>query len=63
YPSATDTFSDDACSEALRACGLADYVERLGETGHWTRILSPGGPSRRAARRRSRMRAAGMKPR
>ncbi|EEH25709.1 ABC transporter, permease/ATP-binding protein [Burkholderia pseudomallei Pakistan 9] len=51
YPSATDTFSDDACSEALRACGLADYVERLGETGHWTRILSPGEQQRLAGAR------------
>ncbi|HKT63046.1 MAG TPA: ABC transporter ATP-binding protein/permease [Burkholderia sp.] len=51
YPAAPDTFTDDACRDALRACRLEDYVERLGETGHWTRVLSPGEQQRLAGAR------------
>ncbi|KAA0088159.1 ABC transporter ATP-binding protein/permease [Paraburkholderia sp. T12-10] len=42
YPSAADAFSDDACREVLRACRLEGYAERLAESAHWTRVLSPG---------------------
>ena len=51
YPSAADAFSDDACREALRACHLERYADRLGETGHWTRTLSPGEQQRLAGAR------------
>jgi len=49
YPAAAETFSDDDCREALRACGLEDYVDRLQESDHWSRILSPGEQQRLAA--------------
>jgi len=42
YPAAADTFSDDDCREALRACQLNDLAERLQESAPWWRILSPG---------------------
>ncbi|HEY4801671.1 MAG TPA: ABC transporter ATP-binding protein/permease [Paraburkholderia sp.] len=42
YPSASASFSDEACREALRLCRLADHVERLHESNYWWRILSPG---------------------
>lgn len=42
YPATADAFSDEACRDALRACRLEDYVDRLDETAHWTRVLSPG---------------------
>ena len=51
YPAAADAFSDDACREALRACHLEGYASRLDETGHWTRILSPGEQQRLAGAR------------
>ncbi|RDU95533.1 ABC transporter ATP-binding protein/permease [Trinickia dinghuensis] len=51
YPSAGDTFSDEACADALRACRLENYVERLAESTHWTRVLSPGEQQRLAAAR------------
>jgi putative ATP-binding cassette transporter len=51
YPSPADAFTDDACKDALRACHLADYADRLGETGHWTRVLSPGEQQRLAGAR------------
>ncbi|MCO8648309.1 ABC transporter ATP-binding protein/permease [Burkholderia multivorans] len=51
YPSAPDAFGDDACRDALRACHLEDYVDRLDETAHWTRVLSPGEQQRLAAAR------------
>jgi vitamin B12/bleomycin/antimicrobial peptide transport system ATP-binding/permease protein len=51
YPSAADTFSEEACREALVACRLGDYVERLAESAHWTRVLSPGEQQRLAAAR------------
>ncbi|KDB06617.1 ABC transporter domain-containing protein [Burkholderia sp. lig30] len=51
YPAAADAFSDDACREALRACHLEGYAGRLDETGHWTRILSPGEQQRLAGAR------------
>ncbi|NLP63776.1 ABC transporter ATP-binding protein/permease [Paraburkholderia sacchari] len=42
YPAATASFSDEECCAALRLCRLADYVDRLHESNHWWRILSPG---------------------
>jgi len=51
YPAAADAFSDDVCREALRACHLEGYADRLDETGHWTRILSPGEQQRLAGAR------------
>ncbi|HWX12087.1 MAG TPA: ABC transporter ATP-binding protein/permease, partial [Trinickia sp.] len=51
YPSAADTFSDEACREALVACRLDDCAERLAESAHWTRVLSPGEQQRLAAAR------------
>lgn len=51
YPSAADEYSDEDCREALRACRLEDYVDRLGESGHWTRVLSPGEQQRLAGAR------------
>ncbi|WP_321950421.1 ABC transporter ATP-binding protein/permease [Burkholderia cenocepacia] len=51
YPATPDTFSDEACRDALRACRLEDYVERLDETAHWTRVLSPGEQQRLAGAR------------
>ncbi|WP_323121909.1 ABC transporter ATP-binding protein/permease [Burkholderia alba] len=51
YPAAADAFTDDACRDALRACRLEGYADRLDETGHWTRILSPGEQQRLAGAR------------
>ncbi|WP_431821182.1 ABC transporter ATP-binding protein/permease [Burkholderia sp. F1] len=51
YPATADAYSDDACRDALRACRLEEYVDRLGETGHWTRVLSPGEQQRLAGAR------------
>ncbi|QGZ62508.1 ABC transporter ATP-binding protein/permease [Paraburkholderia acidisoli] len=51
YPSPADAYSDEDCREALRACRLEDYAERLGESGHWTRVLSPGEQQRLAGAR------------
>jgi putative ATP-binding cassette transporter len=51
YPSSEETFSDEACRDALRLARLDDYVDRLGESAHWTRVLSPGEQQRLAAAR------------
>ncbi|RQS72253.1 ABC transporter ATP-binding protein/permease [Burkholderia sp. Bp8963] len=51
YPATADVFSDEACRDALRACRLEEYVDRLGETAHWTRVLSPGEQQRLAGAR------------
>ncbi len=51
YPAAADTFTEDACREVLVSCRLEDYVGRLGESAHWTRVLSPGEQQRLAAAR------------
>jgi putative ATP-binding cassette transporter len=51
YPSTADAFSDEACREALRASRLEGYVDRLSETAHWTRVLSPGEQQRLACAR------------
>jgi vitamin B12/bleomycin/antimicrobial peptide transport system ATP-binding/permease protein len=51
YPSPADDYSDEDCREALRACRLEDYVGRLHESAHWTRVLSPGEQQRLAGAR------------
>lgn len=51
YPSEADAFSDENCREALRACRLEGYVDRLDESAHWTRVLSPGEQQRLACAR------------
>ncbi|KVT64527.1 ABC transporter ATP-binding protein [Burkholderia ubonensis] len=51
YPATADTYSDDACRDALRVCRLEEYVDRLDETAHWTRVLSPGEQQRLAGAR------------
>ena len=51
YPASAETFSEEACREVLVTCRLEDYVERLGESAHWTRTLSPGEQQRLAAAR------------
>ncbi|AXF09298.1 ABC transporter ATP-binding protein [Paraburkholderia graminis] len=51
YPSAADTYTDDECREALVVCHLSQYADRLQESAHWTRVLSPGEQQRLAAAR------------
>ncbi len=51
YPSASDAYSDAECADALRACRLEGYAERLGESAHWQRVLSPGEQQRLAGAR------------
>ncbi|WP_434661118.1 ABC transporter ATP-binding protein/permease [Paraburkholderia sp. A3BS-1L] len=51
YPSPADDYSDEDCREALCACRLEDYVDRLHESAHWTRVLSPGEQQRLAGAR------------
>ena len=51
YPATEDTFSDEDCRDALRLARLDNYTERLGESAHWTRVLSPGEQQRLAAAR------------
>ncbi|HTR08696.1 MAG TPA: ABC transporter ATP-binding protein/permease [Paraburkholderia sp.] len=51
YPSPANDYSEDDCREALRACHLEEYVDRLNESAHWTRVLSPGEQQRLAGAR------------
>lgn len=51
YPSAEAAFSDEDCRDVLRLARLDDYVERLSESAHWTRVLSPGEQQRLACAR------------
>jgi vitamin B12/bleomycin/antimicrobial peptide transport system ATP-binding/permease protein len=51
YPSLDDTFTDEACREVLTACRLPELAERLAESAHWERTLSPGEQQRVAAAR------------
>jgi vitamin B12/bleomycin/antimicrobial peptide transport system ATP-binding/permease protein len=51
YPSSADTYTDDECREALRTCRLEDYVDRLEESTHWARVMSPGEQQRLAGAR------------
>lgn len=51
YPSDASTYSDEACREALGICRLAEFADRLGESAHWERSMSPGEQQRLAAAR------------
>ncbi|SAL73698.1 ABC transporter [Caballeronia peredens] len=51
YPSPGGTFSDDESRDALRLCNLEGYADRLEESAHWARSLSPGEQQRLAAAR------------
>jgi putative ATP-binding cassette transporter len=51
YPSPGGTFTDEESREVLRACNLEAYGDRLEESGHWARSLSPGEQQRLAAAR------------
>jgi putative ATP-binding cassette transporter len=51
YPAPQDNYTDDECRDALRACRLDDYTDRLQESAHWTRVLSPGEQQRLAGAR------------
>ncbi|MDR5772688.1 MULTISPECIES: ABC transporter ATP-binding protein/permease [unclassified Caballeronia] len=51
YPSPGGTFTDEESREALRLCNLAEYGDRLEESAHWARSLSPGEQQRLAAAR------------
>ncbi len=48
YPGQSDDFDDAACAEVLRACRMEHYADRLGETAHWSKRLSPGEQQRLA---------------
>ncbi|SAK98699.1 ABC transporter ATP-binding protein/permease [Caballeronia ptereochthonis] len=51
YPSPGGTFSDEESREVLRQCNLEGYMDRLDESAHWARSLSPGEQQRLAAAR------------
>ncbi|MBN3764561.1 ABC transporter ATP-binding protein/permease [Burkholderia sp. Ac-20365] len=51
YPSDASAFSDEACREVLTVCRLPELADRLGESAHWERSLSPGEQQRLAAAR------------
>ena len=51
YPSDAQAFSDEACREVLAVCRLPDLADRLNESAHWERSLSPGEQQRLAAAR------------
>jgi putative ATP-binding cassette transporter len=48
YPDVPERHSEEACREALEACGLAQLVPRLGETANWSLAMS-GGEQQRLA--------------
>ncbi len=48
FPAAPGSFSDADIAEALKACKLPDYADRLDEFHHWDRRLSPGEQQRLA---------------
>ncbi|RZF29181.1 ABC transporter ATP-binding protein/permease [Paraburkholderia sp. UYCP14C] len=51
YPAPANTFSDGDCREALDACRLERYLDRLHESCPWSQNLSPGEQQRIAAAR------------
>ncbi|TDN67790.1 ABC transporter ATP-binding protein/permease [Paraburkholderia sp. BL10I2N1] len=51
YPSDESAFTDEACREVLVVCNLSDFADRLRESAHWERMLSPGEQQRLAAAR------------
>lgn len=48
YPGQPDDFDDATCAEVLRACRMGHYADKLGETAHWSKRLSPGEQQRLA---------------
>lgn len=42
YPDAGDAHDAHACNEVLARCGLQDYADKLDESAHWAKRLSPG---------------------
>jgi putative ATP-binding cassette transporter len=42
YPARPETFTDEELRERLRQCRLEHLVDRLDESDHWERRLSPG---------------------
>ena len=48
YPETPERYSDEACREALDACGLGHLAARLDETANWSLVLS-GGEQQRLA--------------
>ncbi len=51
YPAKAGTFDDASIAGALAAVGLPELVSRLGEEGHWNRVLSLGEQQRLAIAR------------
>ena len=51
FPAVPGKFSDPEIAEALTACKLGDYANRLDESHHWDRRLSPGEQQRLALAR------------
>jgi putative ATP-binding cassette transporter len=51
FPALPGAFSDGEIAEALKACQLGDYADRLDESHHWDRRLSPGEQQRLALAR------------
>jgi len=51
FPAVPGKFSDAEIAEALTACKLGDYANRLDESHHWDRRLSPGEQQRLALAR------------
>jgi len=48
FPAGPGSFSDAEIAEALKLCKLSDYADRLDESHHWDRRLSPGEQQRLA---------------
>ena len=48
YPEPGDQYGDEACRQALEACGMGHLVPRLDETANWPLVLS-GGEQQRLA--------------
>ncbi len=48
YPARTGTFTDTEIVDALRACHLDAFTERLDEARHWGQLMSPGEQQRLA---------------
>jgi putative ATP-binding cassette transporter len=51
YPADAGAFADDAIRDALRACRLGAFVDRLDEVGNWSLAMSVGEQQRLAVAR------------
>jgi putative ATP-binding cassette transporter len=51
FPATPGKFTDAQITEALTACKLGDYVDKLDESHQWDRRLSPGEQQRLALAR------------